>query len=973
MELTDDLVPPLDDSPPEPPGYRFVSMIADDGREPPSTTTDLDATGSWSAATCPWHPALLAIAADLPRFEDVALPTDPEPGEVRLVAGGQLGRLPANFRTLAEAAGVPIIEATADRLATVKAILDEIRQPDASTSVPGLDDSIAGDYLALGSGHWWIRDLTIAMGHVDTLARPALLREARAGGRAWISGDEVAATNHVRAGFELLTQARERFYPMDGYIIDFCLLDPATPPEGLEPLLDAGKPFTLLAPARAVERFAQARPDLAARLRDAINGGWADVVGGAWAEADEPFLPWSSLAWQFTKGSAVYREHLDERNVETLARRRFGLYPQLPQVARRFGLRYAWLIALDSGRFPVVPESKRQWAAPDGTTLESITRPPVAADRPVEAARLAWKMAKSMRDDQVATLPLAHWPAPVAPWFDDLRRSSKYASVLGRWVTANDYFHFSDRPFEEVTLGVDDLATAYLAQAVARRDPSPIGLRAIHARLRARFDALSAAHALTSSLTGGIEDPVDPALEDRIETEPTETLEHELDRLVDEQASRLAHAIGDGGSGEPGYLVFNLLGIPRRVVVDFFGGAPIPNAGKALKAAQPSVNGTTATVELAPFGFAWLGENLEASPGPFGSVTVKGQTMTHESLIVSVDPTTGGIRGINAVGEESPRIGQQIVINGLLGPDGVHATSRMRATSVQVEASGPALARIVTRGTISHPLGDRVLAGFTQEVEIVSGRPTLAITIRLDHLDPAWLDQIADADPWVHNLACRWAWPDPQSTLRRTALLSSFPTEADRPETPDALDITSRQRRTTLLFGGLSHHRRQGPRMLDTLLVAGRETTWTFHLGVTVNLEHAFPSILDFTSLTTVVRTPNGPPPSGPTGWLIEVDHKSVALIRLLFAPITNEGKGWGVIADVIETSGKAARCRLKAFRDPIHARQVNGHGDHVVDLQFDRDGASIDLTPYEIARVELTFGQLSASEADPESSDLYQ
>jgi len=969
MELTDDLVAALEDSTPEPPGLRFVSMIADDGREPPSALTDLEASGSWSAASSPWHPALLALAADLPRFEDVALPTDPEPGEVRLVAAGQLGHLPLGYRDRAQSAGVPIVEATPDRLATVRAILDQITHTGRPTPIPDLDDPLAIDYLALGACHWWIRDLTIAMGHVDTLARPALLREAKTGGQAWTLGDRVASENHLRAGFELLTQARERFYPMDGYVIDFCLLDPATLPNGLEPLLDAGNPFTLVAPALAIDRFAEARPDLAARLREAINGGWADVVGGPWAEADEPFLPWSSLAWQFTQGSTGYRRHLDDRNVETLARRRFGLYPQLPQVARRFGLRYAWLVALDSGRFPLVPESKRQWAAPDGTTLESITRPPVAADRPVEAARLAWRMAKSMTDDQVATLPLAHWPSPVAPWFDDFRRSSKYASVLGRWVTANNYFHYSDRPFDEITLGVDDLSTAYLTQAVARRDPSPIGLRATHTRLRAQCDALGAAHALTASLAGGVADPVDPDLETRVETEPSETLEHDLERRIADQSARLARLIvGEGDDGQPGYLVLNLLGVPRRVSVQFNGGAPIPNAGKALKALQPSLDGMTGTVELAPFGFAWFAEDSQAGSAPSnpsGTVLVRGQTMSHESLIVSVDPATGGIRGINAVGEESPRMAQQVVINGLVDRDGKPAPSRMRATSVQVEASGPALARITSRGTIHDPRTDRPLANFTQEVELLSGRPTLEVTIRLDHLDSGWLDGVADADPWTHHLSCRWAWADPQSTLRRTALLSPFATESERPETPDAIDVTSRQRRTTLLFGGLTHHRRQGARMLDTLLVAGRETTRTFHLGVNLNLEHAFPSILDFTTPATVVRTLVGPPTSGTTGWLIQVDNKAVALLRLIFAPMTNEGQGWGVIADVIETSGKAARCRLKAFRDPIHARQVNGHGEHVVDLQFDRDGASIDLTPHEIARVELTFGE--TTNRDPE------
>ena len=127
-----------------------------------------------------------------------------------------------------------------------------------------------------------------------------------------------------------------------------------------------------------------------------------------------------------------------------------------------------------------------------------------------------------------------------------------------------------------------------------------------------------------------------------------------------------------------------------------------------------------------------------------------------------------------------------------------------------------------------------------------------------------------------------------------------------------------------------------------------------------MNLEHAFPSVLDFVTPALVARTDSGPPPSGPVGWLARVDSKSVAILRLTFAPSTNEGQGWGIVVDLAETAGRAARCRLATFRDPTHARQVNGHGEHVVDLQFDRDGASVDLTPHEIARVEITFGPIA-------------
>ena len=109
-------------------------------------------------------------------------------------------------------------------------------------------------------------------------------------------------------------------------------------------------------------------PDRLASLREAITEGWADVVGGPYGEADEPLRPLESAVWQFRKGSETYRQHLDDRNVETYARRRFGLYPQLPQIAKRFGLRFALHLGLDDGRFPVPPRRRSCGSRPMGRT-----------------------------------------------------------------------------------------------------------------------------------------------------------------------------------------------------------------------------------------------------------------------------------------------------------------------------------------------------------------------------------------------------------------------------------------------------------------------------------------------------------------------------------------------------------------------------------------------------------------------------
>jgi alpha-mannosidase len=936
--------------------FRIISLLANDGKEPPPGMTDREASAAWVAATAPWHPALLAQADDLPRLEDIAIPPDPQAGDLFLVAFGLLAGLDEETLQRAESLGVPIIQASEDRLATVQAIL--ARSPEPSISIDPADP-VARDFLALGASHWWLRDLTNAMGHVETLSHSNLLREAVNGAKAWRAGDPTAATNRLRASFELITEARERFYPLDGYILDLCLLDPATPPDQLASVLEHHTPVTLLAPAMAIEFLANREPDRAQQLRDAISEGWADVVGGAYSEVDEPFLPWASLAWQFRKGAQTYRRHLDDRNVETLARRRFGLYPQLPQVARRFGLRFAIYGALDSGRFPIPLDAKRLWASPDGTTLESIIRSPIAADRPVEGAKLAWRIGKTMRDDPSSTLAMAHWPSPVAAWFEDFRRTAAYSPTLSRWVTVHDFFHRSDRPFEDLKPALDDYAPAYLAQAAARRDLSPIATRATHLRDRSGIDAYISIHALASSLAESEAEPVGPDLEDALETGRRD-LAVEIEAKGRIEAGHLARRIaGEGTGGRPGYLVLNPIGVARRARVLLADAAPDLRSEGPLRVAQYTEEGVWAIVDLPPFGYAWIPRESKADRlvAPASIVSIRDRTLSNESMTVAIDPTTGGIRGLQSIGEETARLGQQLTIGGLVGSDGKAALSKMRGATFTADYGGPALAQAVTTGTIHDPKDDRRLASFRQQFRLWAGRPTLEIEIQLSDLDPAWLAKIAEGDPWTHHLACRWAWPDPQSTLRRTALLAPMATESERPETPEAFDITSRLRRTALLFGGLAYHRRQGARMLDTILVAGSETARTFHLGVALDLEHTFPATLDLASPAFVVPTDAGPPRSGPTGWLLQVDHKAVAIVRLEFTSNAGERGAPGLIVDLIETAGKPARCKLRAYRDPSRARQVDGHGDHIVDLPLEGDAALVDLTPYEIARVELSLG----------------
>jgi alpha-mannosidase len=958
-------------------GWTLVALISHQGKEPPANLSDVLAQQTWCAVSALWHPSLLARAAALPRIEPVETASAPGPREIRVVAGDLANLLPSGYRTGAEDAGSLVIEADTDRPALIRRIQEHL----GAVGTPETSDddgmtAVANDFLALGTTKWLLHDLASAMGHADAINHEALTREVLAGADAWQICDRPTAINRLRAGFEVLTQARERFYPVDAYLVDLCLLDPAMPSGVLAGPLECHVAVTLLAPAQAIENQAAQDPERIAVVCEAITEGWLDIAGGTYAEAEDLVYPVESILWQFRKGGQVYRACLQERNVETYARRRFGLFTQLPQFAKRFGFRFALHMGFDAGRFPLRSEVKRLWESPDGSSLESLLRPPLAADRAVHGLFVPWKIASTMKNDHVATLALVHWPSPVASWYLDLRRSASYSPVLGRWVTLNDYFHLTDRPYESFRPDPDSYSSPYFAQAAARRDPRPISGLARHHHLRARFAAVEMIRAAASGIAAsanaepgaaaesGIETLDPPLVETFIETGRHDEAATALDGIEPFWAGKLARAIVAGRTtvsttSRPGYLVFNPLGVPRRVAALLPDAALDLRPEGPLRAAQFTDEGVYAVVDLPAFGFAWVPKeaNLEVPPAQTGGLSARGRSLKNETIEVSIDEATGGIRGILAVGENTPRLGQQLVLTGLDSSGGKTAHGQMKCDRFDVDYAGPALVQATASGAIVDAASRRSLARYVQRYRLWTGRPVLEIQVELSELDPVWLERAVVADPWSHYLACRWAWPDPAAMLRRTVMLAPEMTEIDRPETPDALDISTRRQRTAMLFGGLPYHQKQGGRMLDTLLVAGSETGRSFRLGVVLDLENPFHGALDLITPAPVVSTDDGPPALGARGWLIHLDQKSIAVTSVGFLESTSDGRGWGLAIHLLETSGHSARCRLRFFRNPTWARQVDFQGDTVIDLSTEGDGVLVDLTPSELAKIEVTLG----------------
>src|SRR5262249_34782714 len=130
-----------------------------------------------------------------------------------------------------------------------------------------------------------------------------------------------------------------------------------------------------------------------------------------------------------------------------------------------------------------------RWEGTDGTSVDALTRIPLAADAATSFLRYADRMSESMDNDHVAAVIFARWPEVKLPFLEDLRRMSQYGPVLGRFVTLSDYFTNTEPPTRHSKYKPGEYLTPYLFQAVAREKINPISRYASRFPRRQTLDA----------------------------------------------------------------------------------------------------------------------------------------------------------------------------------------------------------------------------------------------------------------------------------------------------------------------------------------------------------------------------------------------------------------------------------------------------------------------------------------------------
>ncbi len=962
-----------------------------------------EAEGLLSAWSSLWHPALLASARSVPNWARADAPPENIAGKLLVCPQVAQELLLAGFAGRCKNDGAVLIRKCTTRQQILEKALAEL-----DGGAGGVSDDLAADFLALGYCRIQVDLLTRHMRYSTSIDETYFQDEVLAAADGALRGDEETARSHLALCYEVLNEARKHYYPVDAYLVDLTLVASTTMGAALrrdlQTLLDRTavtplghvRPMNVMLTAETLREMAQREPESLSLLRRAVEGGLASIVGGEDTEREWPLLPIESLRGSVAHAIDDFQRLLGTRP-KVYGRRRYGLTHMLPQVLSKFGFVGALHFTLDDGRFPTGHQSKGRWEGVDGSSIDVIMKVPQDAAQPETFLEMARKLGESIDTDHVATTVFAHWPGQASEWYDDLRRISSYAPALGRFVTLDYYFAETDNAGNLTRFDPDEYRSPYFKQAIIRRQPDALSSVARQHGLRAQQDAARTISSLAELIKPGVANENLPwgrrehdAQDDAVALEATQVSAQppndpgeeasaagmsiaSTQAMLDQAISAFSDALPRSTKpAAPGYLVMNPLSFTRRIGIELPQLTGPPDAAAPVHAAGLIAGRPAAVIEVPPLGFAWVTAGT-AKAGKPPKAMVEDNILRNEFVELVISQSSGGIQSIHDFKHRSNRLSQQIALRLPVGrpapgemwrdPDEDAAYSTMVAEAIEVTSAGPPFGEIVTRGSLLNA-DNKPVGKFRQATRLWLGSRVIELKIEIDPLEDL------RADPWNSYYAARFAWPDSDAELYRSAGLGRFRTQAKRIEAPHFVEIEMERGRTAILTAGLPYQRRSGLRMLDALLLARGETNRTFTLGIGVDLAH--PSLAATELLTPVAaRFETRSAPTAASSWLFHIDARNVLATH--WEPLVLSGDGdsnasqataettsitgtHGFCTRILETEGKAGRVTLRALRPLSAARQIDFQGQPLQELPIEGDKIILNIAAHEWIQVEARW-----------------
>ena len=188
------------------PGYGLDNL--------PYDIDDQQATGLLNAFAIACHPTLLAQSDGMPSWSSCDEHADIDPGTLFIIPPISEDNLYGNWVNSGEPTS-GVIRGIGEREELAAAVLAEI-----GASAEGLDTDLVADCMAIGIAHALMELLTQQMHYFTNIDAEVLGQNTIAAAKAIVAGNSTDAKAKLTVAYEVLVEARERFYPCLLYTSD---------------------------------------------------------------------------------------------------------------------------------------------------------------------------------------------------------------------------------------------------------------------------------------------------------------------------------------------------------------------------------------------------------------------------------------------------------------------------------------------------------------------------------------------------------------------------------------------------------------------------------------------------------------------------------------------------------------------------------------------------------------------------------
>lgn len=967
------------------PGYSIEDL--------PTDLPEDSASSLLNAVACAWHPRLLQLSTSIPLFRQAESLSGYPGRRIILVPSASESWMPHEWRSALRDQGHIVISSCVTRdewLMAINGAIDKELPPIASlhgSTEPKQD--LVPHFLALGTVLLQTQLLSRRRHHFVDPDNILIGREVRLAADAFLNGDVETAQVHLRKCFEHVRETRERFHPMNCYLIDICIPSDDETPETILDLLQSPTKLNLFATGRDLTRWISHNSQIAEALSSALKSERIGLLSGHDHETRTSLGSMATTVADIQRCKLLFENALSH-TPRHWARRRFGLTASMPALLSHLGFESAFHVALDDGLYPDRERSQFEWQGPDGSMIAAASRIPLAIDSAAGFLRFADRYNESMQDDSTAALFLARLPTLKSPWMTDLQIATTYAPVLGEFVTMDQLCHAAGGSRVAEQHDHSDYLAPFLIQSSVLKTEPPISGPATLRLLSQRLESLRSIHGLaglirtTEGMPGFSSELSElEALIADLELQHVDMLETSPERTqnLHETASQLTARLNDIESSllsavqkripakecsQRGLFLLNSLPFARYAAISWPEGWSQPAQSSVIELAQVNNGQERLLVKIPPGGFAWLTESQSPQAAHPVMQEARGEaplaeplTLRNRHFEVTLSDRTGGVTSVTWHQQRGNRLSQQSCFRYerevTLPDDGsgeVRKASYAIANLVsqRVVEAGLVFASAETISELVSPVDGARLATVIQTTSIDRVQPRLQIHLRFENIRSN-----VKGNPWLSYYGCRFAWDNESAAITRAVMGQAGGFRAERFESPDYIEVSDTEHRMVIVPHGRPYHRRSGPRMLDSLLIVEGESAREFLF--TVEFDQPFPLRTAADAMTPVpaLQTTGSAAAGAASSWILGLSAKNVEIVNTRHKAATiDESESLNLLLS--ETDGVAVDCLIKTARKPTAAFAINSEMTEKSALAISDQGTMISLSAFRIREVQLIY-----------------